>query len=228
MLFAYLAANRTRPASRDELIDALWPATAPADPGAALSTLLARLRQTVGKETVAGRHELWLELPPGASVDLERMDARASTAESRLSSNDPSGALGAAREALALARQRLLPELSEAWVEERRHEVDHLRGSMLEVCARAGLTLGGHELAAAERAARALVAQNPYRESGYALLMEISAARGDVARALWAFDQIRVFLRDSLGVLPSQALVRMNERLLGVSRGQGPQRPVPA
>lgn len=99
---------------------------------------------------------------------------------------------------------------------------------MLEVCARAGLELGGHELAAAERAARGLVAQNPYRESGYALLMEISAARGDVAQAVRAFDQIRVLLRDSLGVLPSQALVRLNERLLGVSRRQGPQRPVPA
>jgi DNA-binding SARP family transcriptional activator len=216
MLFAYLAANRARPVSRDELMGALWPTTAPAAPGAALSTLLTRLRQALGKGVLTGRHELFLQLPPGAAVDLEVMEAHAARAEERLSRDDPRAALEAGRKALALTEQRLLPEFTEPWVEERRQEIDERRGAMLEVCARAGLALGGHELTAAERAARALVAQNPYRESGYRLLMEINAARGDVAEALRVFDGLRVLLRDTLGVLPSRALVGLNERLLGV------------
>jgi DNA-binding SARP family transcriptional activator len=216
MLLAYLAANRSRPVSRDELIGALWPDVAPADPGAALSTLLTRLRQGLGKGVVAGRHELWLQLPAGASIDLEVFDARAARAEDCLAAGDPKGALAAAGAALALAQHRLLPEFSEPWVEERRQEIDERRGAMLEVSARAGLELGGHELRGAERAARALVAHNPYRESGYALLMEIHAARGDVAEALRVFDRIRMLLRDTLGVLPSRTLVALSERLLGV------------
>ena len=76
--------------------------------------------------------------------------------------------------------------------------------------------LGGHELLAAEGTARTLVSDNPYRESCYALLMEIHAARGDVAEALRRYDTLRRLLRNELGVLPSTALVRLSERLLGV------------
>jgi DNA-binding SARP family transcriptional activator len=216
MLVAYLAANRGRPVSRDELMGALWPGTAPAAPGPALSTLLTRLRQTVGTGLLEGRHELWLRLPPGAVIDLEVMQARAAQAEEELAAGRLHEALEAGREALALAQRRLLPEFGEPWVEERRREIDACRDAMLEVCARAGLMLGGHELAAAERTAQALVAHNPYRESGYALQMEIHAARGDTAEALRVYDAVRVLLRDELGVLPSPALVKLNGTFLGV------------
>jgi DNA-binding SARP family transcriptional activator len=216
MLFAYLAANRGRPVSRDELIGALWPDTAPAAPGPALSTLLTRLRQTLRKGMIEGRHELCLRLPLGATIDLEVMEVRAARAEQELACSRAREAAEAAREALALAHRRLLPEFEEPWVEELRREIAERRRTMLEVCARAGLMLGGQELSAAERAARTLVADNPYRESGYALLMEIHAARGDVAEALRLYDALRALLRDELGVLPSPALVKLNDRLLGV------------
>jgi DNA-binding SARP family transcriptional activator len=216
MLLAYLAANRARPVSRDELMGALWPSTAPAAPGPALSTLLTRLRQTLGKGVLQGRRELWLRLPAGTSIDLEVMQARAVRAERALARNDLRGALDAGGEALTLAQGRLLPEFAEPWVEERRRDIDGLRLAMLEVRARAGLLLGGYELVAAERAARALVADNPYRESGHSLLMEIHAARGDVAEALRVYDGVRALLRDELGVLPSPALVKLADRLLGV------------
>lgn len=216
MLLAYLAADRGRPVSRDELMSALWPGTAPAAPGPALSTLLTRLRQTLGDGILEGRHELWLRLPPGAVIDLEVMEARATRGEEELARGRPREALEAGREALDLTQRRLLPEFDEPWIEERRRESDERRQAMLELCARAGLMLGRHELAAAERAARALVAHNPYRESGYALLMEIHAARGDVAEALRVYDALRRLLRDELGVLPSPVLVRLHERLLGV------------
>jgi SARP family transcriptional regulator, regulator of embCAB operon len=215
MLLAYLAANRARPVSRDELMGALWPRTAPAAPGPALSTVLTRLRQTLGQGVLEGRRELSLRLPQDAWVDVEAMEARAARAETALARRDLNEALEAGHEALALTERRLLPEFSDPWVEERRREVDERRRAMFEVCARAGLALGGHELAEAERAARALVTHNPYRESGYALLMEIYAARGDVAEALRVYDTLRMLLREELGVLPSRGLVKLNDHLLG-------------
>jgi DNA-binding SARP family transcriptional activator len=215
MLFAYMVANRSRPVSRDELMGALWPGTAPAAPGPALSTLLTRLRQTLGHGILEGRRELCLKLPPDTWVDLESMHALAAKAETALARRDLRGALEAGREALALTERRLLPEFAEPWVEERRQALDERRHALLEICARAGLALGGLELLAAERAARALVELNPYRESGYALLMEVFAARGDVAEALRVFDTLRILLREELGALPSQGLVELNDRLLG-------------
>jgi DNA-binding SARP family transcriptional activator len=219
MLFAYMAAHRARPISRDELMGALWPSTAPAAPGPALSTLLTRLRQTLGHGVLEGRREVRLVLPPDAWVDLEALEARAARAEAALAHMDMRGALRAGQEALALTERRLLPEFAEPWVEERRRELEERRRAVLEISARAGVALGGLELLPAERAARALVELNPYRESGYGLLMEVCAARGDVAEALRVFDTLRSLLREELGVLPSQALVNLNDRLLRAEAG---------
>jgi DNA-binding SARP family transcriptional activator len=166
-----------------------------------------------------GRREICLRLPPDAWVDLESMQAHAARAEAALVRLDRRAALEAGHEALALSQRRLLPEFAEPWVEERRRELEERRHAMLEICARAGLALGGLELLAAERAARALVELNPYRESGYALLMEVFAARGDVAEALRVFDTLRILLREELGVLPSHGLVELNDRLLGAEAG---------
>jgi DNA-binding SARP family transcriptional activator len=214
MLFAYLVANRARPVTRDELMGALWPESAPAAPGPALSTLLARLRAVLGEGKLHGRHELSLRLPPDAWIDLEVVEAQAAHAESALTDGNLEAVLGAGRHALALAQRPLLPEFTEGWVEERRRELGELKLTMLEVCARAGLARGGPELRAAERAARTLVTQSPYRESGYALLMKICAASGDVAEALRVYDKLRVLLRDELGAAPSRALVALNDELL--------------
>ena len=48
LLLAYLIVNRGRACSRDELIELLWPDSAPADPGEALSALLSRVRRALG------------------------------------------------------------------------------------------------------------------------------------------------------------------------------------
>jgi DNA-binding SARP family transcriptional activator len=214
MIFAYLMANRGRPVRRDELMDIVWPAKLPAAPGAALSTLLARLRPVLGKGILEGRHGLSLHLPADTWIDLEATEAEASRAESELSEGRFLAALEAASTALGLLEQPLLPEFSEPWVEERRRELEDLRLATLEVRARAGLALGTIGQPPAERAARALIRQAPYRESGYALLMQVCASRGDIAEALCVFDRLRVILRDELGIAPSRGLTALNERLL--------------
>ena len=49
---------------------------------------------------------------------------------------------------------------------------------------------------------RRFVEREPFREGGYALLMEAQARRGNVAEALRTFEQLRVLLRDELGATP--------------------------
>ena len=80
--------------------------------------------------------------------------------------------------------------------------------------ARAGLVLAGGQLGAAEAAARELISAEPLRERGYRLLMEVLAARGEIAAALQVYEQLRVRLRDELGITPGAAIRAMHEKLL--------------
>ena len=70
LLLVYLAANRDRAVSRDELIEALWPDELPARPESALSVLLSKLRSALGPASIEGRSHLRLAMPD-TRIDLE-------------------------------------------------------------------------------------------------------------------------------------------------------------
>src|SRR4029078_6969355 len=90
---------------------------------------------------------------------------------------------------------------------------DHRRARLAEIvprllraAARAGLALGGDALDQALTDARALVGDNPFSESASRVLMEGSAARGDVAEALQTYEELRVRLLEQLGNPPAKAI----------------------
>ena len=214
LLFAYLVLNRDRAVSRDELIDVLWPDDPPASPEAGLSTLLARLRPAVGEGVVVGRQQIRLELGPDPLIDVEVATRAVGDAENALTAGDAKRALAVAQQALEVVRQPLLPGLDTPRLEDHRLELTELEPPLLEVIARARLALGGSELPSAERTAKALVGREPFRESGYALLMEAYARRGNVAEALRVFDRLRLLLGEELGAVPSPEISALHERLL--------------
>lgn len=214
LLFAFLALNRARPVSRDELIEALWPDDRPASPEAGLSTLLARLRRALGEGVVVGRQQITLALGPDAVIDVEVATARTLESECSVDAGDAAHGLVAAREALELVRRPLLPGLDARWLEDRRREIADLEPQLLETIASACLALGGSELVSAERAAKALLEREPFRESAYALLMKTHARRGNVAEALRVFDRLRLLLGEELGAVPTQEVMVLHERLL--------------
>ena len=72
-------------------------------------------------------------------------------------------------------------------------------------------------MAVAERTARRLIELSPYRESGYAALMEAFEREGNIAEGLRVYERLRGLLREELGAAPSPAVQRVHERLL--SRG---------
>src|SRR4051794_21553497 len=224
LLFAYLALNRERPVRRDELVDVVWDERPPGAPDAGLAALLTRVRRALGPEAVEGRAQLRLALDDVA-LDVEGARGAAAEAEAALGSGDPAGAAGRARVALAVLERPLLPDLGGRWVEERRAELDTLRSEVLDTLARAALRLGPAELPAAEHAARELIVREPYRESGYAALMEALAVRGNVAEALRVHDRLRVLLRDELGVTPAAHITALHERLLMAGEAEAPATP---
>jgi DNA-binding SARP family transcriptional activator len=213
-LFTCLVIAAGRPISRDELIEAIWHADAPCDPDATFATLLTRLRGAVGRDVIRGRSELVLDLAPDAWVDWHVAHASVGVAERLLAAGDARGALARASEGLEIARRPLLPGLLTPWLEDRRRELVDLTAALLETAGRAALRLRGEHLPQAERYGRELIDREPYRESGYALLMEIHESRGNVAEALRVFDDLRTLLREELGLTPAPALSALADRLL--------------
>lgn len=214
LLLGYLVLHRGRTPGRDELVEALWPAAAPAAPEASLRVLISKLRSALGGELVQGRGDVRLALPDGAFVDVEAAGDAIHRAESAVARGAWHEGWPAAHIALNVSRRRFLAGHEAPWIDERRHHLDDIRRRALACWAAVGLGIGGAELADAERAARLLVAEAPYREDGHRLLMEVLAARGNPAEALRVYEALRVRLRDDLGTAPGESLRALHARLL--------------
>ncbi len=223
LLLAYLLLNRDRPLGREELIGALWPDHAPVSQDAALRTLLSRLRSALGSDALSGRDELVLDLPVPVWIDVEAAALEAERARWALEGGDARSAWALAQVPLNIAARGLLPGAQATWLEPHRRELEDIRMQALEVIGRAGLNLGRAQRTSVERAARSLIEAEPYRESGYVLLMEALAAEGNVAEGLRVFEQLRTLLRDELGTSPSPETIAAHEQLLRPGpRGRGP------
>lgn len=208
LAFAYLAVNRHRPVSRDELSEALWD-----EPGASdrLSPLLSKLRGVVPLD---GRGEVRLVLPD-AWIDVEAAAEGLHRAESAVAQGDYAGAWSPGRVAQHVASRSFLAGEDAPWIDEQRRRLEEILVRALELVGRACVEIRGGELDTAERAARSLIARAPYRESGHRLLMEVLAARGNTAEALLVYDSLRTRLRDELGASPSPPTQALHRRLLG-------------
>jgi SARP family transcriptional regulator, regulator of embCAB operon len=212
LLLAYLAAHRDRPVSRTQLQDALWDGGTSV--AATLSVLLSKARAVITPARISGRSSLQLVLPAGSIVDLEVAIAAVHQAQSANALREWRRAWPAALTAIMVARRGFLTEDDNAWTEPWRAQIDLIYEQALACYAEACLNLGGTEVPGAERAARRLIERSPVSETGYQLLMEILATRGDTAAALAVYEDLRRTVRDELGVDPGPAARQLHHRLL--------------
>ena len=211
MLFAYLCLNRMRPVTRDEAMEALWGERLPSAPGVALNALLSKLRRVLGVGRVEGKGALRMSLPPGAQVDVELAYDLLHRSRTALAAGDPAAAWTPAH---VILLRGFMPGHDGPWIEDLRRELDEALLNAIECAVRAKLGIGGREVEHAERLVRLLVARAPYRESAHALLMRVLAARGNVAEALRVYDELRVRLREELGIAPGGAIQELHRSLL--------------
>jgi DNA-binding SARP family transcriptional activator/predicted ATPase len=206
-VLAGLALGRGRPVSWEALESAAWGDEPPATARHTIATHVLRLRATglVISNTASGYR---LDTPTDA-IEFEGSIESAR----RLMGSDPDGSMALLREAIALWRGRPLPELDhlpEAEIEAARLKeiVEAAREQLL----REELTLGRSDDLVAS--ARALVAEEPYREHRWELLMLALYRSGRQAEALDVYSQARDRLLDELGVEPGPALQRMQRAVL--------------
>lgn len=213
LLFVFLVVGRSRPISRDELLEVLWPNPSPGGE-ASLRSLLSRLRRVLGADAVMGGETPGLHLPAEAFVDLEAAREALHRAEAAIAQSSWVEAWAPARVTLHTSARGFLPGHDVPWADAIRSELAEMRLRALECVAAAGLGLAGPELDAAERSGRRIVELAPFRESGHRLLIEALAARGNVAEALLAYDRLRMMLREEIGIPPSSELQALHARLL--------------
>lgn len=214
LLFVYLVANRDRHISRDEVVEALWPQGAPSAVDGDLRALLSKVRRAVGREALGLRSRFGLELSADAWVDLEAAGDAIHRAEAAAAREEWARAFAASQAALCTARREFLPGEDAPWIAEWRSYLQQLEVRGLECYTAASIGIGPSELATAEQCARALIQKEPYRESGYRLLMEALVETGNGAEAMQVYDGLRRLLREKLGVGPSPATRELHKRLL--------------
>ncbi len=203
-LFAFLTVNRNRVVTRDEVTAALWPQGR----DAGLAPLLSKLRRVVPLDGLA------LHLPGEAWVDVEKATDAVHRAESAVAQGDFLSAWGPSQVAMSISGRSFLAGHDVEWIEDMRRSLAAVHLRAFEAYGHAALGIGGTELAAAVRAGRELTRLEPYRESGYRLLMQALAAEGNAAEALRVYEALRRLLHEELGAAPSAKTQELHRELL--------------
>jgi DNA-binding SARP family transcriptional activator len=215
-----MLALRHGPVHKDELAELLWPTALPDHWEGALRGLVTKIRRFLDDGGLSGRQTLVAEdgyyelrLPPEVTVDRHHATDLTARADLALTEGHPEEAAALARHAVTILEGRLLSGQDNAWFDQVRAELAHDRLAALELSARADLATGGIE--SAKRAAAEVLSTDPYRESGYRLLMRAHAAAGSRGEALRSYEQCRRMLADELGVGPSAQTQDLYMELLG-------------
>ncbi|MGI5207813.1 BTAD domain-containing putative transcriptional regulator [Spirillospora sp. CA-108201] len=227
-LLADLLAHAGRVVPADRLVDDLWGDALPADPVATLRARVSQLRRTL-EDAEPGARALVETRPPGYRL-AARTDALDFADLAGRAGSDPGPAARAARlgEALRLWRGPAFADFADApFAAPEIARLDELRLAALEGRAEARLELGDDAALAAEL--RGPVDEHPFRERLRAAHMRALYRAGRPAEALAAYDDLRVRLRDDLGLAPSPDLAALHAAILrGDPAAGGPRGNLPA
>jgi DNA-binding SARP family transcriptional activator/tetratricopeptide (TPR) repeat protein len=209
-LLAVLALDRDRYVSHDALADALWPDAPPADPAGNLGVLVNRARRALGDPGLIRTGPRGYALDARCGLDTARFAGLVEQAR-RHPPDRP--ALRCYQEALAGWTGPPLPEHADApWAREFRTALLGLRQAALEEAAGLAARLG--EVTLAVGYAEEAVAAAPLREVAALRLSRAHELAGDRAAALDDLRQLRLRLRDELGVDPSAEVTDRYAELL--------------
>ena len=214
LAFAFLATERNRPVSKDELIGVVWPDATPRELDVSLSAILSKLRAAFKRaglgagaavEVLSGTVQL--RLPPGVWIDLEHAANAVDEAEGAFRAGDLRQAWSHAAALVSIARRPFLAGEDATWIEARRVRLRSALVRGLQILSKASAANGEQDLAV--QYATEIVEREPFQETGYRHLMQTHAQMGNRAEALRVFGKCRELFRDELGADPSQETERV-------------------
>src|SRR5215207_3907450 len=239
-LLCYLAAEGGRHPRR-ELAELLWPMSDERHARTDLRSALAKLRKTLGEESIhdeggvryllVDRELLGVE-SRGIELDLKALQAAVWLARTETSSAPPGGRsteadaaigrrrelIGRLEEALGLYRGEFMEGFSledapefELWVEGERARWRRIFGELCERLSRLQSDTGQHDEAI--ESARVWVRHAPLEEAAHRRLMELLSGAGESEGALLAYEDFRETLGRELKSEPSSQMQELAGRL---------------
>ena len=202
-LLKLLAVERPTLVPVDRIVDVLWAGERPAAAEHNVATLVSRLRGVLGSGIiVGGRHGYRLAGEPEVGVDLDAAARCCEQAKRKLPAA-PAIALAAAEQAIGLlsADIALAEEPYATWADPAREQLRQLLRRARLTAAEAALAIG--EASSGARYAEEALAADPLDETACRWYMSASAAAGEPARALVAYEALRERLAEELGADPS-------------------------
>lgn len=226
-LLKLLAVERPGLVPVDRIVDVLWPAGRPAAPEQNIATLVSRLRAVLGAGVIqGGRAGYRLAEGAGVVVDLDAAARLCDQAEGKLASA-PALALAAAER----ARDLLSPgtaigdEPYADWADPAREQMRDLLRRVRLAAAQAALATGDPRRAAGY--AGEAMAADPLDETAHRWHMSASAASGEHAKALAAYEKLRRRLGRELGADPAPLTRELHLAILREQDGGKPAGPAP-
>jgi WD40 repeat protein/DNA-binding SARP family transcriptional activator len=213
VVLAALAMTPRDVVSAERLADALWGDEPPATWVKALQGCVVRIRKVLGSEAIrTTRQGYVLDLPDDAvdSLQFERLLRRG---RELMSLHEPERARYTLTQALDLWHGAALADL-EGWppAEDAARRWEEMRRDAAELGVEAALASGGWREVLTE--AGRLVAEEPYRESRWALLARAQYQAGRQAEALSTLQRARAILTGELGLDPGPDLASLESAIL--------------
>ena len=214
-LIAYLATQR-RAASRDELLETLWPGDDPRRSAARFYQAVSEARKLLGDGFQRHRDTYALDREQ-LQVDIDELDRLRSDAE--VTTGDEQ--LAVLERALALFRGESFAGIDALWAETEQRRLSALRADLLERAGR--LRLEGGDAAGALDFAESAAAIDGSNEHPVQLAMEADAALGRREAVVDRYERLQRELDERFGLAPSHGTKQLYRRLLsqdGFSRPQ--------
>jgi class 3 adenylate cyclase len=216
-VLALLLLSANRVVSSERLAEDLWGERPPDGPAHALRVHVSRLRKALRE---AGCDEIVVTQAPGylvrvdpAAVDAVRFESLVATAREQAAGGDQGQAAATLRTALGLWRGPALADVADApLARAEAARLEEARLAALEDRVEADLACGRHGQLVAEL--DALTRAHPLRERLWAQRVVALYRAGRQAEALRAYQELRTFLGEELGLEPSSTLQNLEGAIL--------------
>lgn len=225
VVLAVLLLRANRRLGREQLIDAVWGAQAPAYAVNLLQKHVSGLRRVLEPDRSArepSRLLAWTDAGyllsvPAGQVDLGVFDREIDRAHAARAAGDLPGAAQALHAALRWWRGPPCDGLLSPLLDSERDRLAERWLTVVEEGLEVDLALGAHADLVAEL--RQLVVEHPLRERLRGLLMLALYRSGRQGEALAAFHGARRHLRAELGIEPGAELQRLHQQILAADAG---------
>lgn len=213
---ARLGIHPGEPITRQAMIRALWDDSPPRTAPNTLRSHLTRLRgqlSAAGFGGLVATDGVRYALPENIDSDARIFEDTARSAREILTAGNPAAAVSVIATGLEMWRGDPLADCRPSeWARAEFARLTEIRTGMLETKFQAKILLGAHEAIVSEL--EQFVADSPFQERFWGLLITTLACSGRRAEALAAYQRARTILSEELGIEPGHDLQRLQNAIL--------------